>query len=59
MAAVPQHTHQELEDRLTAEVSSMHTELVALRQDVRRGFTEVAQAIAQLAAHLEGGGDGA
>jgi hypothetical protein len=59
MAGVPGHTHPELEDRLTAELAGVHTEILALRQDVRRGFTEVAQAIAQLAAHLEGGGNDA
>jgi hypothetical protein len=56
MAGVPQHRHPEREDRITAEQSGVQTEIVALREDVRRGFAALLQAVEHLASHIEGGG---
>ena len=35
---IARHSHQELEDRILAEMSGIHTEIAALRVDTRRGF---------------------
>jgi hypothetical protein len=63
------HTHPGLEDRITAEIVGMHTDLVELRRETRhgfadlraeisRGFTEVAQVLGQILARLPDAGDG-
>jgi hypothetical protein len=63
------HSHPELEDRVTAEMTLLRTDLGAvggrvdvvaqevagLREDTRRGFAAVVQAIEQLAAQMPGG----
>jgi hypothetical protein len=49
-----EHSHPELDDRITAEMALVRTEIEAvnarvevLRQDVRRGVTAVTQALGQ------------
>jgi hypothetical protein len=37
----PRHTHPELEDRISAEMAGVHTEIVALRADTRQGLALV------------------
>jgi hypothetical protein len=57
--SVPQHTHPELEDRLTAELTLLRTEINSvnarievLRQETRRGFTDITQVLGQVLARL-------
>jgi hypothetical protein len=44
---IPRHSHQELEDRITGEMSGIHTEIAALRVDTRRGFELVSTLLAE------------
>jgi hypothetical protein len=46
------HTHQDLEDRITAEIADVTTEIVALRAETRRGFAQVTQVLGQILARL-------
>lgn len=57
------HDHPELEDRITAEIAGMHTDLVELRvetrqglaalnEEMRRGFTAVTQVLGQILERL-------
>ena len=57
------HTHQDVEDRITAEMSLVRTEVATLRGDLgaridglrdetRRGFTDVTQVLGQILARL-------
>jgi hypothetical protein len=55
--AVPSHTHPELEDRISAEMSSIHTEIVTLRAETRRGFTDVVLVLQNHGEHLRRQGD--
>lgn len=52
-----EHDHPELEDRMTAEIAGVHTEIVALRVELRRGFTAVTQVLEQILARLPEPGD--
>jgi hypothetical protein len=54
MSAANSHTHQDLEDRITAEIAGMHTEIVALRVEIRRGFSHVTQVLGQILGRLPG-----
>jgi hypothetical protein len=63
---VPSHAHQELEDRISAEMSGIHTEIVALRADTRYGFdtmrvllAEQGDTLREILEHLGHGGGGA
>jgi hypothetical protein len=49
---VARHRHPELEDRITGEITGMHTDLVELRGEMRRGFADMAQLFAQVLARL-------
>jgi hypothetical protein len=63
------HTHQELEDLITAEMTLVRTDIASLkaqgdvlRQEMRRGFTNIGQVLDQILARLpddepEGGDD--
>jgi hypothetical protein len=53
----PRHTHPELEDRISAEMSGVQTEIVALRSDTRRGFADVVQALQNHGEHLRQQGE--
>jgi hypothetical protein len=55
---VPRHSHPEIEDRITLEIGALRGDIAALDGRMRQGFTQVVQAIAQLAALMEGGDDG-
>jgi hypothetical protein len=65
---VPRHSHQEIEDRITGEMSGVRTEIVALRADTVRGFDtmrallrEQGETLREILEHLGrqgGGGNG-
>jgi hypothetical protein len=67
--SVGPHTHQDLEDRITAEMTLVRTDIASLkaqgdvlRQEMRRGFTHIGQVLDQILGRLpdeqpEGGGD--
>jgi hypothetical protein len=55
--AAPSHTHPEIGDRITLEIGALRGDIAALDGRMRQGFTQVGQAIAQLAALMEGGDD--
>lgn len=52
MSASDPHTHQDLEDRITAEIAGVHTDIVALRVEIRRGFRDVTQVLGQILGRL-------
>jgi hypothetical protein len=63
------HTHPELEDRITAEMALVRTELATRiaevnaridlhRQETRRGFADLGQVLGQILARLPEPGDG-
>jgi hypothetical protein len=64
------HAHPEIEDRITAEMTLVRTEVATLRGDLgaridglrdetRRGFADVTQVLGQILARLsDGDGDG-
>jgi hypothetical protein len=68
--SVGPHTHQELEDLITAEMTLVRTEITSLkaqgdllRHEMRQGFTNLAQVLGQILGRLpddkpEGGDDG-
>jgi phosphoglycerate-specific signal transduction histidine kinase len=56
---VSDHNHPEIDDRITAEMALVRTEIAGvaarvdvLRQDMRRGFTEVMQVLGQIVTRL-------
>jgi hypothetical protein len=67
--SVGPHTHQELEDLVIAEVTLVRTDIASLkaqgdvlRQEMRRGFTNIGQVLDQILGRLpdnepEGGDD--